>query len=139
MGNYYEVFSPPFFMDRRYAFNATAVNAKSYDRDDLEIISNLQARLLQLEPLNTQDVHITSEHQSVTLSGTVANREIAQFLGRIADNILGVREVKNQLTIQRAGAISRTESPLAGKVATSEASIKAPQSPTKSPEREKKL
>jgi BON domain len=104
MGNYYETFDPPFFMERRYAYDAAAVNSDSYDRDDSEILSDFMKRLAQLGPIDTHEVTVSSESQTITLSGTVLNQDIKRFLGLVADNVLGVRSVKNQLTIPRFGA-----------------------------------
>jgi BON domain len=106
MGNYYETFDPPFFMERRYEFNAVAVNSKGYDRDDAEIVSDLLKRLAQLGPIDTNQVHVSSEAQVIVLTGTVVNQNIKRFLGLVADNVLGVRSVHNQLTIPRFGASS---------------------------------
>lgn len=104
MGNYYETFYPPFFMERRYAFNAIAVNPFGYDRPDTAIINDLKKRLRELAPLDTHMVQITCEHEVVTLSGFAPSAGALRFLERVADNILGVRKVTNNLQVYRAGA-----------------------------------
>jgi hypothetical protein len=110
MGNYFETFYPPFFMERRYAYNAIAVNPDGYDRADEAIIADLTKRLQDLAPLDTSGVLTESNHEVVTLSGVISCENAAQFLGRVADRILGVRAVRNNLKVLRAGAtISRDQ------------------------------
>lgn len=108
MGNYYETFYPPFFMERRYAYNAIAVNPYGYDRPDSAIVTDLLKRLKDLAPLDTGAVQVMSHDQIVLLRGEVSGDDVARFLARVADNVLGVRGVKNQLEVKRAGASART-------------------------------
>lgn len=104
MGRYYETFDPPFFMERRYAFNAIAANPNGYDRPDENIITDLNVRLRKLWPLDTSRVQIICDHNHVILFGDVLNESVSKFLERIADRVLGVRSVENRLKILRAGA-----------------------------------
>ena len=90
MGNYYETFYPPFFMDRRYAYNAIAINPNGWDRDDIDIVADFMERLHGIEPLDTSLVKAESHHQIIMLQGEVANNDVIKFLGRIADNVLMV-------------------------------------------------
>lgn len=108
MGRYYETFYPPFFMDRRYAFDAIAVNPLGWERRDVDILEDLSRRLQELEPFDSSKVIAKSQNQILTLRGEVKSIEAVKFLGRVADNILGVREVDNQLTVARAGARAET-------------------------------
>jgi hypothetical protein len=109
MAPYYETFYPPFFMERRYAYNAIAVNPHGFDRPDTQIVRDLQLRFLMLSPLDTSRVKIVCHHNIVTLIGDVQNKAAVFFLGRIADRILGVRAVNNRLQAQRAGATARDD------------------------------
>ena len=104
MGQYYETFNPPFFMERRYAYDAIAVNPKGYDRDDADIIKDLKRRFLELGPIDTSLVQLSSDDEIVSLKGQVASAAVARFLGLVAENILGVRSVLNRLVVIRAGA-----------------------------------
>ena len=104
MGQYYETFNPPFFMERRYAYDAIAVNPKGYDRDDADIIRDLKRRFLELGPIDTSLVQVSSDDEIVSLKGKVASAAVARFLGLVAENILGVRSVLNRLVVIRAGA-----------------------------------
>jgi hypothetical protein len=112
MGQYYETFYPPFFMDRRYAYDAIAVNSKGYDRDDTDIMNDFKRRLLELQPLDTSLVQVSSEDEVITLKGEVNSEAVAQFLGRVAENILGVRSVSNRLAVARAGASAALNQPI---------------------------
>ena len=104
MGNYYEVFYPPFFMATQYAYDATAVNSKSYERPDQDILKDFAKRLEQLTPLDLRGVKFSCDHQVILLNGTVQSPAIKRFLGNVADNILGSRSVVNELVVSRAGA-----------------------------------
>ena len=104
MGNYYETFYPPFFMETRYAYDAIAVNPDGYDRDDFDIIRDVYARLKGLAPLDSSHVMAESHDQIIHLTGSVASDAAVRFLGRVADNVLGVRSVDNRLMVSRPGA-----------------------------------
>jgi hypothetical protein len=108
MGQYYETFYPPFFMARRYAYDAIAVNPKGYERDAAEIVTDLRRRFVEIEPIDTSMVDVSCEDEIVSLRGQVASDAVAQFLGRVAQNILGVRSVLNLLVVTRAGASAQS-------------------------------
>lgn len=109
MGQYYETFNPPFFMERRYHFNAAAVNDQAYDRDDAAIVRDFTTSLSRLHPLDTSLVTASCADQTLSITGTVAAENILEFIGKLADNVLGVREVHNKLIVKRAGASSSLE------------------------------
>ncbi len=93
-------------MERRYAYNAIAVNPYGFDRPDVDIIKDINLRLRSLDPLDTSLVVIDCSHNIVTLSGTVPSGAVAKFLRNIADRTLGVRAVHSHLIVRRAGASS---------------------------------
>ena len=106
MGEYYESFDPPFFPNFDKAKSPLAKNAKGYDRADHDIQSDLEDRLVGLHGIDTSEVRVLSEHNVVTLFGTVAFAKVSDFLGALAANTLGVRAVVNQLGVVRVGAES---------------------------------
>jgi hypothetical protein len=107
MGQYFETFYPPFFMDRRYAYDAISVNPKGYDRDDEDIVADLRRRFSDLAAIDTSLVQVSSEDEIICLAGPVASERVAKFLGRVAENVLGVRAVSNKLVVARAGALAQ--------------------------------
>ena len=104
MGNYYETFYPPFFMDSRNKYDSIAINPKGWDRDDKDILADFTNRISAVGNIDTKDVEVRCEHQVISLNGTVATQTVLVFLEHVADNVLGVRDVKNQLQLRRAGA-----------------------------------
>ena len=104
MGNYYETFYPPYFMDTKYKYDAIAVNPKGFDRDDADILVDFAKRMDLVGDIDTKDLQVSCEGQAITLRGTVATQSVLVFLEHVASNVLGVRDVKNNLTIRRAGA-----------------------------------
>jgi hypothetical protein len=104
MGNYYETFYPPFFMDTKYKYDAIAVNPKGYDRDNKDILADFAKRMDIVGDIDIKDLKVSCEGQVITLRGSVATQTVLVFLEHVASNVLGVRDVKNQLTIRRAGA-----------------------------------
>lgn len=107
MGQYYETFYPPFFMDLSYRHDAIAANRDGYNRHDDSIVSNLRESIIRLLPGETANLSISSQNQVVTLSGSVSSSAVSRFICNVADRILGVRSVINRLDIKRAGAEAR--------------------------------
>ncbi len=106
MGNYYETFEPPFYPRTDSARDPLVINARGYERNVAEIIHAISDRIAGLYGIDTSGVKIASDDRVVTLTGVVASDRVAQFLGAIAANTLGVREVHNELRTERAGARS---------------------------------
>lgn len=104
MGNYYETFAPPYFLDMSWRFDGLQTNKQAYDRDDAAILSDLQDRFEQLNGIDTSCVQADSHDEVIELAGEVPTEQIKLFLGRVAENILGVRSVENRLVVSRAGA-----------------------------------
>lgn len=104
MGRYYETFDPPFFLDRISKFDAIKVNPNAYDRSDDAITADILLGLHRLGLPNLDDLTITTNDQLVSLIGSVASSQIANYIARLADRVLGVRGVNNRLTIKRVGA-----------------------------------
>lgn len=99
MGNYYESFEPTFVLWREPADKSLAKNVKAYERDDAEIIADIEDLFVALHGINTSPIKIECDKNKVTLSGTCANSQIKNYLGRLAENVLGVRDVKNNIDI----------------------------------------
>lgn len=97
MGNYYETFDPPYFPDLLRKYQPIPVNNDSYSRPDSAIMDDMNSRMAQLHGLNCAKVRITSENEILRLRGAVDSPEVRAFLGRVAENIAGVRAVINEL------------------------------------------
>jgi hypothetical protein len=106
MGRYYETFDPPFFLDRLSKFDAIKVNPNAYERSDDAITADILLGLNRLGLPHLDELTITTHDQLVSLIGSVASPQIANYIARLADRVLGVRSVNNRLTIKRVGAES---------------------------------
>ena len=106
MGRYYETFDPPFFLDRISKFDAIKINPNAYERSDEAIVHDVISGLIRFGFTKRDDLIIKSHDQLVSLTGNVATLQIANFIARLADRVLGVRSVDNKLMVKRAGAES---------------------------------
>jgi hypothetical protein len=107
VGRYYETFNPPFFLDLSYRFDAIKANPYGYDRPSTDILVDLKRGLRLLEPIKTPNLRIKVHSQEITLSGSVPTTRVAMFIKAVATNILGVRNVVDLLTVERAGAYAK--------------------------------
>lgn len=107
MGNYYETFNPPFFLDFSYRPDLIKANRDGYNRSSEDISKDIKRGLGLLAPLTAPQLQIEVNEQNVTLSGTVPTTAMARYIERMTNNTLGVRTVESQITIQRAGASSK--------------------------------
>lgn len=74
---------------------------KGYTRSDDRIREDLSDRLMSSYQVDSSDVEIQVQNGEVTLSGTVRSRAEKFGIEEIADEIVGVKEVNNQLRIKR--------------------------------------
>lgn len=110
MGQYYETFNPPFFLDLSFLHDNIADNPKGFDRDPTSILKEMNLGLSRLRPQDKSDVTITVQDQVVSISGTVPSMAVSKYIANLADRVLGVRHVRNNLSIRRAGGESNPQS-----------------------------
>ena len=94
---------------------------KNYRRSDERIREEVCDRLMQ-GGLNAEEVEVQVKDGQVTLSGTVDNRQDKRAIEDLAEEILGVKEVQNQLRIQRGELSSRSEKSSASSASGSQTS-----------------
>lgn len=104
MGSYYEKHDPPFFLWYDPKYKPLDKNTHAFDRSDTEIQADLEDALLAVPGIDTSKIQVTSEKNHVTLAGSVASEQVKTFVGKVAENILGVRTVSNLLAIDLTGA-----------------------------------
>jgi hypothetical protein len=109
MGRYYETFNPPFFLDLSFLHDSIADNPKGFEREPTSILKEMKLGLSRLRPQDTLDVMITVQDQVVSISGTVSSMAVSKYIANVADNVLGVRYVKNNLQIRRSGGESNPQ------------------------------
>jgi hypothetical protein len=88
---------------------------KSYQRGDDRIRADLCDRLMQ-GWMDASDVDVMVKDGEVTLSGTVRSRDEKRAIEDLADGVLGVKDVINNIRINRAEGVMRhqaSEEPVA--------------------------
>jgi hypothetical protein len=78
---------------------------KGYTRSDDRIREDICERLMT-SPYDASDVEITVSRGEVTLTGTVPSRADKWGIEDVADTILGVHDVHNQIRVNRGEAQS---------------------------------
>ncbi|HEU0115733.1 MAG TPA: BON domain-containing protein, partial [Thermomicrobiales bacterium] len=85
------------------------VGPKGYRRSDERIEDDVNARLTWSPDLDASDTTVSVANGEVTLSGSVDSRWQKRLAGNIADDVLGVRDVFNQIRLrQNAGEQDET-------------------------------
>jgi len=74
---------------------------KGYVRSDERIREEVCERLSRSGRLDVSDVEVKVDQGIVTLTGTVPNRQQKYLLEDVADDVLGVQDVHNQVRIHR--------------------------------------
>lgn len=80
---------------------------KGYVRSDERIRELISERLAEHDAIDATDIDVVVSNGEVTLTGTIDSRRNKRLAEDVADSVLGVRDVHNQLRVQP------TASPLA--------------------------
>jgi osmotically-inducible protein OsmY len=75
---------------------------KGYRRSDERIREDISDRLMESEWIDASDVEVNVSRGEVTLSGTVDDRSAKRLAEDIVEDVMGVREVMNQLRVKGA-------------------------------------
>ena len=74
---------------------------KGYQRPDERILEEICDRLMDHEWIDASDVDVRVQNGEVTLTGVVMERQAKRSLEDLAESILGVKEVHNQIRVKR--------------------------------------
>jgi hypothetical protein len=85
--------------ERRGLFRGRA--PKGYTRSDERIREEVNERLMQDEDLDPSEIEVTVQKGEVTLKGTVPDRSEKHRAEDLAEDVLGVKDVHNQIRVQR--------------------------------------
>jgi osmotically-inducible protein OsmY len=88
---------------------------KGYQRRDERIQEEISDRLMADNWIDASNIEVSVKGGEVTLSGTVDNREAKRRSEDIAESVMGVREVMNQIRIQGTESRSRTSTSGSGR------------------------
>jgi hypothetical protein len=96
----------PAFIGRGFPREATGPHTgrgpKGYVRSDDQIKQDVCERLTQHGHIDASDIEIRVEGNEVTLTGTVDSRKAKRMAERVVDSVSGVRDVHNQLRVNRS-------------------------------------
>lgn len=90
---------------------------KNYRRSDERITEEVNDRLYRHPDIDASDIDVTVREAEVTLSGTVDDRRAKYLAEDLVDQVMGVKEVNNQLRVRRhdrTGSSYRGTSPMMG-------------------------
>lgn len=73
---------------------------KSYKRSDERIKDDIHEELIRHSSMDASDIEVQVKGGEVTLSGQVALRRDKRLAEELAENVLGVRDVQNQLRVR---------------------------------------
>jgi len=74
---------------------------KNYRRSDERITEEVNDRLYRHPDIDASDVDVTVKEGEVTLSGTVDSRRAKYLAEDLCDQVMGVKEVNNQLRVRK--------------------------------------
>ncbi len=65
---------------------------------DATLTTKVKSTLLSNERTRKYDIHVESDHGTVTIDGTVGSRSKAKYVASVVARVHGVRNVENKLT-----------------------------------------
>lgn len=77
---------------------------KNYTRSDARIQEDISERLWDADDVDASDVSVEVKDGEVTLRGTVEHRGIRHRIEDIADTCSGVKDIHNEIRVQRRNA-----------------------------------
>lgn len=80
---------------------------KGYQRSDDRIKEDVSEALYRHPAVDASDIEVKVQSGTVTLTGTVEDREMKRMAEDAAEHVMGVTNVLNLLTIHRNGWVSR--------------------------------
>jgi hypothetical protein len=98
-GGYSQTWAGTETRERRGLFRGRA--PKGYMRSDERIREEVNERLMQDEDLDPSEIEVTVQKGEVTLKGTVRDRTEKHRAEDLAEDVLGVKDVHNQIRVQR--------------------------------------
>jgi osmotically-inducible protein OsmY len=88
---------------------------KGYQRSDERIREDVSDRLMANDRLDASDIEVEVKDCEVTLTGTVTDRWSKRLAEDLAEQVMGVREVMNQVRVaSESGRYGQTDQPSRG-------------------------
>jgi hypothetical protein len=102
---YYQQMLPPGVRSRPLSRPGrhTGRGPRGYTRPDARIIEDINEALTYSPHIDATDIEVRVDQGDVTVSGTVDDRYIKRLVENIIEDVSGVRDVHNQLRVERRG------------------------------------
>ncbi len=78
----------------------TGRGPRGWHRSDERILEDINERLTEHPDIDASDIEVRVENGEVTLTGMVESRQVKHMAEDVAEEVLGVRDVHNQLRLQ---------------------------------------
>lgn len=88
--------------------NRSGRTPKGYTRSDERIREDVNDRLMQSSDLDPSEIEVNVNGGEVTLVGTVSSRHEKFLAEQLAESVSGVKDIANQLRLQRADSGSQS-------------------------------
>jgi osmotically-inducible protein OsmY len=76
---------------------------KGFKRSDVRLKDDIAERLMYSEDIDPSDVTLEVKDAKVTLDGTVPERWMRYAIDDIAESVMGVEDVENNIRVRRTG------------------------------------
>ena len=91
---------------------------RGYSRSDERLTEDLNERLTQHPEIDASEIEVNVRNGEVTLTGTVDDRQTKRMIEDLAEEVSGVREVHNQIRVQRGDSRQTSASSTASSTAS---------------------
>lgn len=88
---------------RSYTGSYRGIGPRNYNRSDERIREDINERLTEADDIDASNLSVEVSNGVVTLNGAVGERWMKHRAEDIADDCIGVREVRNQVRVQGQG------------------------------------
>jgi osmotically-inducible protein OsmY len=80
-----------------------------YRRSDDRIRDDVSDRLMEHDEIDAGSITVSVDNGTVTLSGSVDERRQKYLAEEVAESVMGVQDVQNQVRVQRGERTERSE------------------------------
>lgn len=117
-----------FSSDSRSRRGFTGKGPKGYQRSDERICEDVCECLANDDSVDASSIEVKVSNGEITLSGTVDERSMKRMAEDIAERVSGVKDVHNEIRVQRSASASICSTPENGQTASN---VKGSEKPTK--------
>jgi hypothetical protein len=87
----------------------SGIGPKNYKRSDDRILEDVNEQLTRHHLVDASDIEVSVQDGEVTLRGSVDFRQTKRLVEDIAENVSGVKDVRNELRVQQTSPPRRDD------------------------------